>query len=66
MALNKSDGAGAIELLKEYASYENEGRVSFVPIPIPSVSKPNETIVVLDPKGMVTSKRSYSEHYRRG
>jgi hypothetical protein len=65
MALNKSDGAGAIELLKEYASYENEGRVSFVPIPIPSVSKPNrtETIVVLD---SVTTKRSYSEHYRRG
>ena len=66
MALNKADGASAIELLRDFASYETEGRVSFVPLPIPSVtnSTPPQTIVITTSSGQ--KAQPFSQHYRRG
>ena len=64
MALNKSDGAGAIDLIREYASYETEGRVDFIPIPIPSVTNSDPQVIVIN--SQPKDKRLYSQHYRRG
>ena len=64
MALNKSDGAGAIYLIREYASYETEGRVDFIPIPIPSVTNSDPQVIVIN--SQPKDKRLYSQHYRRG
>ena len=66
MALNKSDGAGAINLIREYASYETEGRVDFVPIPIPSVTNSNPRPQMIVVNSETKDKRLYSQHYRRG
>ena len=66
MALNKSDGAGAVQLIREYASYESEGKVSFIPIPIPSASNSTPSQMIVINSSTEKDKRPYSQLYRRG